>query len=130
MHIFKITPFFNKFRIFLNFRKKNILRNYKVSVLLYKMSFDRPLSPHLSIHKKVLTAVFSIFHRFTGICLSLGAILLSVWIILIALGPDYYSMFQNLSTLIFFKIFYFFGLSLFFIICTMGLGTYFGVTVK
>lgn len=96
-----------KLLFFLNFRKKNILRNYKVSVLLYKMSFDRPLSPHLSIHKKVLTAVFSIFHRFTGICLSLGAILLSVWIILIALGPDYYSMFQNLSTLIFFKIFLF-----------------------
>ena len=96
-----------KLLFFLNFRKKNILRNYKVSVLLYKMSFDRPLSPHLSIHKKVLTAVFSIFHRFTGICLSLVAILLSVWIILIALGPDYYSMFQNLSTLIFFKIFLF-----------------------
>ena len=92
---------------FLNFCKKNILRRYKVSVLQYKMSLNRPLSPHLSIHKKVLTAVFSIFHRFTGICLSLGAILLSVWIILIALGPDYYSKFQSLSSLIFFKIFLF-----------------------
>ena len=71
------------------------------------MSLNRPLSPHLSIHKKVLTAVFSIFHRFTGICLSLGAILLSVWIILIALGPDYYSKFQALSSLIVFKIFLF-----------------------
>jgi len=103
----KLPLFSINLGFFLNFRKKNILRNYEVSVLLYKMSFDRPLSPHLSIHKKVLTAVFSIFHRFTGICLSLGAILLSVWIILIALGPDYYSMFQNLSTLIFFKIFLF-----------------------
>ena len=92
---------------FLNFCKKNILRCYKVSVLQYKMSLNRPLSPHLSIHKRVLTAVFSIFHRFTGICLSLGAILLSVWIILIALGPDYYSKFQSLSSLIFFKIFLF-----------------------
>ena len=71
------------------------------------MSLNRPLSPHLSIHKKVLTAVFSIFHRFTGICLSLGAILLSVWIILIALGPSFYSKFQSLSSLIFFKIFLF-----------------------
>ena len=92
---------------FLNFCKKNILRRYKVSVLLYKMSLNRPLSPHLSIHKKVLTAVFSIFHRFTGICLSLGAILLSFWIILIALGPSFYSKFQSLSSLIFFKIFLF-----------------------
>ena len=92
---------------FLNFCKKNILRRYKVSVLLYKMSLNRPLSPHLSIHKKLLTAVFSIFHRFTGICLSLGAILLSVWIILIALGPSFYSKFQSLSSLIFFKIFLF-----------------------
>ena len=92
---------------FLNFCKKNILRRYKVTVLLYKMSLNRPLSPHLSIHKKVLTAVFSIFHRFTGICLSLGGILLSVWIILIALGPSFYSKFQSLSSLIFFKVFLF-----------------------
>ena len=69
------------------------------------MQPNRPLSPHLSIHKKVLTAVFSIFHRFTGICLSFGAVLLTIWIILIALGPDYYSKFQRLSSLIFFKIF-------------------------
>ena len=91
----------------MNFCKKNILRWYKVSVLQYKMSLNRPLSPHLSIHKRVLTAVFSIFHRFTGICLSAGAILLSVWIILIALGPEFYSKFQSLSSLILFKIFLF-----------------------
>ena len=71
------------------------------------MTLNRPLSPHLSIHKKVLTAVFSIFHRVTGICLSLGAVLLSFWIILIALGPNYYSKFQTLSSLIVFKIFLF-----------------------
>ncbi|MBT4645708.1 MAG: succinate dehydrogenase, cytochrome b556 subunit, partial [Pelagibacteraceae bacterium] len=51
------------------------------------MSLNRPLSPHLSIYKKVLPAVFSIFHRFTGIGMSIGALLLSIWIILIALGP-------------------------------------------
>jgi len=91
----------------LNFCKKTILIKYKVFVLLFKMSINRPLSPHLSIHKKVLTAVFSIFHRFTGICLSLGSILLSIWIILIALGPSYYSVFQSVSSLFFFKIFLF-----------------------
>jgi len=71
------------------------------------MSLNRPLSPHLSIHKKVLTATFSIFHRFTGIFLSLGSVLLAIWIILIALGPTYYSKFQALSSLIVFKVFLF-----------------------
>jgi succinate dehydrogenase / fumarate reductase, cytochrome b subunit len=72
------------------------------------MQLNRPLSPHLSIHKKVLTSVFSIFHRFTGIGLSLGAILLSIWTITIALGPDYYSIFEILSSLFVFKLCLFF----------------------
>ena len=91
----------------MNFCKKNILRRYKVSVLLYKMSLNRPLSPHLSIHKKVLTAVFSIFHRFTGIALSLGAVLLALWTYLIAMGEDYFIIFQTLSSHLIFKIFLF-----------------------
>tara|TARA_B100001250_G_scaffold374145_1_gene360770 strand:- start:1374 stop:1745 length:372 start_codon:yes stop_codon:yes gene_type:complete len=72
------------------------------------MQLNRPLSPHLSIHKKVLTAVFSIFHRFTGIGLSFGAVLLSIWIILIALGPKYYSIYEILSTFFIFKLILFF----------------------
>ena len=72
------------------------------------MSLNRPLSPHLSIHKKVLTAVFSIFHRFTGIGMSIGALLLSIWIILIALGPNYFSIFQSISSYVIFKVFLFF----------------------
>ena len=69
------------------------------------MQLNRPLSPHLSIHKKILTSVFSIFHRLTGIGLSVGAILLSIWIILIALGPDYYFIFETISSFILFKAF-------------------------
>jgi len=72
------------------------------------MKLNRPLSPHLSIHKKVLTAVFSIFHRFTGIGMSIGALLLSIWIILIALGPNYFSIFQSISSYVIFKVFLFF----------------------
>ena len=72
------------------------------------MSLNRPLSPHLSIYKKVLTAVFSIFHRFTGIGMSIGALLLSIWIILIALGPNYFSIFQSISSYVIFKVFLFF----------------------
>ena len=71
------------------------------------MSLNRPLSPHLSIYKKVLTAVFSIFHRFTGIGMSIGSILLSIWVILIALGPNYFNVFQLISSYLVFKVFLF-----------------------
>ena len=65
---------------------------------------NRPLSPHLSIHKKILTSVFSIFHRITGIGLSIGSVLIVIWISLIALGPNYFFLFEIISNQIFFKI--------------------------
>jgi len=65
---------------------------------------NRPLSPHLSIHKKVLTAAFSIFHRITGIGLSLGSVFIALWISLLSLGPNYFYLFQIISNKIFFKI--------------------------
>ena len=68
------------------------------------MTKDRPLSPHLSIHKKIITAVFSIFHRFTGICLSIGSIFISFWVAIIALGPKYFSLFEYISTFTLFRI--------------------------
>ena len=64
---------------------------------------NRPLSPHLSIHKKVLTALFSIFHRITGIGLSIGSILISIWFLLISLGPNYFIYFEMISKNILFK---------------------------
>ena len=64
---------------------------------------NRPLSPHLSIHKKVLTALFSIFHRITGIGLSLGSILIAIWFLLISLGPNYFIYFEIISKNILFK---------------------------
>ena len=65
---------------------------------------NRPLSPHLTIHKKVLTAVFSIFHRITGIGLSIGSILMSIWISLLALGPNYFFIFESIAATLIFKI--------------------------
>ena len=65
---------------------------------------NRPLSPHLSIHNPVLTALFSISHRITGIGLSIGSILISIWFLFINLGPDYFSYFEIISKSIFFKI--------------------------
>ena len=67
------------------------------------MTDNRPLSPHLSIHKKVLTALFSIFHRITGIGLSLGSILIAIWFLLISLGPNYFVYFEMISKNILFK---------------------------
>ena len=64
---------------------------------------NRPLSPHLSIHKKVLTALFSIFHRITGIGLSIGSILISIWFLLMSLGPNYFVYFEIISKNILFK---------------------------
>ena len=68
------------------------------------MNDSRPLSPHLSIHKKVLTALFSITHRITGIGLSAGSILIFVWFLLIYLGPNYYLYFELISKNILFKL--------------------------
>ena len=65
---------------------------------------NRPLSPHLSIHKKILTAVFSIFHRITGIALSIGSVLIAIWIFLVALGPQYFLFFEIIAASIVFKI--------------------------
>ena len=65
---------------------------------------NRPLSPHLTIHKKVLTALFSIFHRITGIALSVGSVLMAIWISLIALGPNYFFIFESVAATLVFKI--------------------------
>ena len=76
---------------------------------------NRPLSPHLSIHKKVLTSVFSILHRITGICLSVGSILIALWISLVALGPEYFFLFKVFSNTIVFKwILFFWTLGIFY----------------
>ncbi len=68
---------------------------------------NRPLSPHLSIHKKILTSVFSIFHRFTGIALSIGTILIVLWISIIAFSQSFYNFLQTLNDFFIFKVFLF-----------------------
>ena len=68
------------------------------------MTENRPLSPHLSIHKKIPTAIFSIFHRFTGFALSIGSIFIVVWIAILALGPNYFFVYKAISSFFIFKI--------------------------
>jgi len=47
---------------------------------------DRPLSPHLQVYRLPLLAVMSISHRLTGAALSLGSVLLAIWLIAAAAG--------------------------------------------
>ena len=69
---------------------------------------NRPLSPHLSIHKKILTAVFSIFHRLTGIFLTIGSFFLVFWFLSVLIGENFYNYFQIISSNFIFKVILFF----------------------
>ena len=59
------------------------------------MSRQRPLSPHLQIYKPQLTSILSILHRGTGVVLSMGSIILVVWIIALTLGKDTYLLYST-----------------------------------
>jgi len=67
----------------------------------------RPLSPHLTIHKKMQTAVLSIMHRITGVGLSLGLIVLVFFLFSIAMGENFYNIIFYLFSLFIFKTFLF-----------------------
>lgn len=56
---------------------------------------NRPLSPHLQIYKLPLPALMSIMHRATGAFLTIGTILLSLWIISLANGADEFASVQS-----------------------------------
>ena len=68
------------------------------------MTDNRPLSPHITIYKKILTSVFSIFHRITGFGLSIGSLLIVIWISLIAFGPSYFFIYEVLASTLIFKV--------------------------
>ena len=53
----------------------------------------RPLSPHLTIYRWLLTMILSILHRATGVSLSVGLIIFSVWLFAIAFGEQYFTFF-------------------------------------
>jgi len=51
----------------------------------------RPLSPNIQIYRPQLTSVLSIANRITGMLLSVGAVVLVVWLIAGASGPHAYA---------------------------------------
>src|SRR5713101_4318490 len=56
-----------------------------------KAPAERPLSPHLSIYKPMLTMMMSIVHRITGAALYVGTLLLAWWLVSAASGPNAYA---------------------------------------
>jgi succinate dehydrogenase / fumarate reductase cytochrome b subunit len=54
----------------------------------------RPLSPHLSIYRPMLTMMMSIAHRITGVGLYVGTLLLAWWLLAAAAGANGYARFQ------------------------------------
>lgn len=55
----------------------------------------RPLSPNIQIYRPRLTLVLSIINRITGIPLSACAVVLVVWLIATASGPQAYAAVQG-----------------------------------
>ena len=68
-------------------------------------SSKRPLSPHLQVYKPQLTSVLSITHRGTGVFLSLGALLLTCWLITLAVGAEPFNSFHKYMTTWYGKLF-------------------------
>lgn len=50
-------------------------------------SRQRPLSPHLQVYRWQIQMVTSILHRFTGIVLSAGALLIGAAVVALLYGP-------------------------------------------
>ena len=59
---------------------------------------NRPLSPHLQIYRPQYTAVLSILHRATGVCMAFSAVLVVWWFIAAATGPEYFQFADDLLT--------------------------------
>ncbi|MEM8551899.1 MAG: succinate dehydrogenase, cytochrome b556 subunit [Pseudomonadota bacterium] len=52
----------------------------------------RPLSPHLSIYRPIVTMVMSIMHRFTGIMNVAGLVLVVGYVLAVASGPQMFEL--------------------------------------
>ncbi len=51
---------------------------------------NRPLSPHLGIYRWQISNTLSILHRLTGVGLTIGAVVLTAWLVAAASGPAAY----------------------------------------
>jgi succinate dehydrogenase / fumarate reductase cytochrome b subunit len=58
------------------------------------LDHSRPVSPNIQIYRPQLTSVLSIANRITGVALSAYAVVLVVWLLAAAGGPDSYAAFH------------------------------------
>jgi len=63
-----------------------------------KSTVARPLSPHLTIYRPMLSMMMSIVHRMTGVALYAGSLLLAWWLLAVAAGPNAYATFQSVAS--------------------------------
>jgi len=59
------------------------------------MARQRPLSPHLQVYRLPLPALMSISHRMTGIILSSGTLMLTLYLVALANGPESFALVQK-----------------------------------
>ncbi len=59
---------------------------------------ERPLSPHLQIYRKQLTAVTSILTRITGNGLIVAVVLAVWWLLAAATSPEYFALANAVAT--------------------------------
>jgi succinate dehydrogenase / fumarate reductase cytochrome b subunit len=59
---------------------------------------NRPLSPHLTVFRPLLSMMMSIAHRITGCGLALAAVLVVWWFLAAARGPESFAFVDGLLT--------------------------------
>lgn len=65
---------------------------------------QRPVSPHIQVYRWQITMLLSSMHRITGLLLSLGAIVLAVWLLAVASGSAAYDSLQSIMAAGWFKV--------------------------
>ena len=60
------------------------------------MAKPRPLSPHLQVYRPQLTSVLSITHRASGVVLTTGTIILALWLVSVAIGPETFAVMASI----------------------------------
>lgn len=56
------------------------------------MGRQRPLSPHLQVYRPQMTSVMSIMHRAAGIVLTTGTLVMTAWLVSLAMGAERYGI--------------------------------------
>jgi succinate dehydrogenase / fumarate reductase cytochrome b subunit len=61
------------------------------------LAATRPLSPHMTVYRWPVTMMTSITHRFTGLGLAVGAVILAWWLVSISNGPEGFQNFHAIA---------------------------------